>query len=42
MRQIEINTFNQFLKVAGIRDEYMSHFMDSRTGRTDNIDVFIR
>lgn len=41
MRQIEINTFNQFLKVAGIRDEYTSQFTNSRIDKTDSIDSFM-
>ena len=41
MRQIEINTFNQFLTEAGIRDDYMSRFEDSRTDNTATLDSFM-
>ncbi len=41
MRQIEINTFNQFLTEAGIRDEYTSQFTNSRIDKTDSIDSFM-
>ena len=41
MRQIEINTFNQFLTDAGIRDQYMDHFTNSRVKKTDDINTFM-
>ena len=41
MKQIEINTFNQFLIEAGIRDEYTAQFANSRIDKTDNIDSFM-
>ena len=41
MRQIEINTFNKFLTEAGIRDEYISQFTNSRIENTDTIDSFM-
>ena len=41
MRQIEINTFNKFLTEAGIREEYMAQFTNSRVEKTDTIDSFM-
>ena len=41
MRQIEINTFNQFLTEAGIRDEYMTQFTNNRNTQSGDFDSFM-